>query len=63
MKKAKLIGGTLLGIITLYACLNTITMPRFSAVTVAVQANRTASLSAEPLTLAKQVSRYASRVL
>lgn len=63
MKKGKLIGGALLGIITLYACLNTITLPRFSAVTVAVQANRTVSLSAEPLTLAKQVARYASRLL
>jgi len=63
MKKVKLISGALLGIITLYACLNTITTPKFSAVTVEVQAGRTATLSAEPLTLAMQAERFALRLL
>src|SRR5512137_2650173 len=64
MKNGKLIGGALLGILTLYACLNTITIPKFSAVTVRVQAaGRMATLSAEPLTVAKQVERYAARLL
>lgn len=63
MKKGKLIIGAIVIVAVLHACLNTTTTPQTSSVTVNVQAGRTASLTVEPLTLAKRLSRILSAAL
>ncbi|MEK6743391.1 MAG: Ig-like domain-containing protein [Nitrospirota bacterium] len=64
MKKGKLIIVAVLIVGVLYACLNTITTPRTSTVTVNVQAaGKTAALTVEPATLAYRMARVASAFL
>src|SRR5512138_358717 len=63
MKTRTLIIATILAIAALAACLNTLTTPKYSAVTIKVHAGRAASLSAEPLTLVKRLEFLAADLL